>query len=201
MNDEKSIYRPENGCVFRKVKEEFGGLSNMSNDFKIRVNGILIHNSEALYQSCRFPYDVEIQEQILIQKSAMSAKMKSKHYRKEHTREDWDEIRVEVMRWCLRVKLSQNLFGFGRLLESTGDKPIIELSHNDQFWGTTDHQDGTLQGQNVLGKLLMKLREDYRQGLDDFKNKLVFVEPPEIDNFFLLGEPILPVGRKLLKTA
>ncbi len=205
MNAEKfqevSLYNPKNACVFKKVKEEFGGFSNMSNDFRVRVNGLLIYNTEALYQACRYPHLSDVQKIILEQKSGMSAKMKSKSYRKHHSREDWDEVKIEVMRWCINVKLAQNLFPMGRLLDSTGDKAIIEHSHNDQFWGATLDNEGNLQGQNVLGKLLMELRENYRQGIDDFKEKLAYVEPPEIDNFHLLGNPILPVGRKISKVA
>lgn len=196
-----SVYRPQEGCVFRKVKEEFGGFSNMSNDFKIRVNGILIYNTEALYQACRYPHLVDVQKEILKQKSGMAAKMKSKPYRRLHSRDDWEEVKIDIMGWCLKVKLAQNVFGFGRLLDSTGDKPIVEHSHNDGFWGTTLDQDGTLRGKNVLGKLLMELREEYRQGIDDFRNKLTCVEPLEIDDFLLCGEPILPIGRKVHKAA
>lgn len=55
-------YVPESACVFRKVKEEFGGLSNMSNDFKVKVNGMLIYNTEALYQACRYPHLPDVQK-------------------------------------------------------------------------------------------------------------------------------------------
>jgi len=154
-----SVYRPENTCVFKKVKESFGGFSNMSHEFRIRVNGILIYNTEALYQACRYPHLIDVQKEILKQKSGMAAKMKNKTHRKKNSREDWEDIKIEVMRWCLRVKLGQNVFGFGRLLDSTGDKTIIEHSHNDRFWGATLGQDGTLIGQNVLGKLLMGIEE------------------------------------------
>jgi ribA/ribD-fused uncharacterized protein len=198
---EISCYNPSDVCAFRKVDEQFGAFSNMSNAFKVRVNGMLIFNTEALYQACRYPHLIEVQKEILNQKSGLAAKMKSKPHRKTRSREDWDAIKVEVMWWCLRAKLGQNVFAMGKLLESTGDMEIVEHSHNDQFWGATLDKDGVLRGQNVLGKLLMRLREEYQNGIDDFRVKLSYVEPPEIENFLLLGNPVLPVGRKLEKAA
>jgi ribA/ribD-fused uncharacterized protein len=190
-------YQLNESCAFKKVKEEFGGFSNMSNDFKVRVNGILMKNTEALYQACRFPDSVEIQREIVKQGSGMSAKMKSRHFRPQ-TRADWDDVRVDIMRWCVRVKLAQNFIGFGKLLESTGDKPIVEYSHKDTFWGAILTQEGVLKGQNVLGKLLMEIRDEYRLGTEESEKLLRYVEPPVIDNFRLLGDLISPVGRRPL---
>ncbi len=184
-------------CAFKKVDEEFGGFSNMSNDFKVRVNGILMKNTEALYQACRFPDGIDIQREIVKQGSGMTAKMKSKRFRSQ-TRSDWDEVRVDIMRWCIRVKLAQNFLGFGKLLESTGDKPIVEYSHKDTFWGAVLSKEGVLKGQNVLGKLLMEVRDEYRLGTEESKQSLRYVEPPVIDNFRLVGDLILPVGRRPL---
>lgn len=162
---------------------------------------MLIHNTEALYQASRYPHLVDVQKKILDQKSGMTAKMKSKPHRLKDSRPDWEDIKVEVMWWCLRAKLGQNVFAMGRLLESTGDRDIVEHSHNDKFWGTVMDKDGKLTGQNVLGKLLMQLREEYWKGKDNFRETLSYVEPPEIEDFMLLGNPVLPVGRKLAKAA
>lgn len=181
-------------CVFNKVKEEYGGLSNMSNDFRIRVNGILIKNTEALYQACRFPDWLEVQKEILKQGSAMTAKMKSKRYR-DNTRKDWEDIRVEVMRWCIRVKLAQYPVSFRSLLLSTGDREIVEKSHKDKFWGAVPVKNrNVLVGKNVLGKLLMEAREVCRLGDEQYR----YVVPPEIENFRILDEVIRPVGRQVI---
>jgi len=192
----ESIYRLNEVCVFCKVKEEFGGFSNMSNEFPVRVNGHLIANTEALYQSCRFPYHPEIQNEILFQKSPMTAKMKSKRFKLD-SRPDWDNHRIEIMWWCLRVKLAQNGHKLGRILENTGDKPIVELSHKDHFWGAMlNKEKNMLIGMNVLGQLLMKLREEYKSKKDNIR-ELNYVQPPEIENFLLLGSPILSIGKKV----
>lgn len=195
-----SEYSLQESCVFKKVKEEFGGFSNMSNAYKVRVNGVLMHNTEALYQACRFPHLIEAQLEIIKLPSGMGSKMISKHYRPQ-TRADWDAVRIDIMRWCIRVKLMQNWVGFGALLESTGDRAIVEHSHKDPFWGALTTGRGTLRGQNVLGKLLMELRDEYRQGLEDSRQALRTVEPLAIEQFLLLGQPIESVGRDIRKAA
>jgi predicted NAD-dependent protein-ADP-ribosyltransferase YbiA (DUF1768 family) len=50
-----TTYQMEQCCVFYKVKQAFGGFSNMSNDFQVTINGVLLKNTEALYQACRYP--------------------------------------------------------------------------------------------------------------------------------------------------
>src|SRR2546421_6292673 len=100
---EPQAYRTyhKNECaVFLKTKEQFGGLSNMAGGYPLFINGIRIPTSEALYQACRFPHKPEIQKLILGQASPMTAKMVSKPHRKD-SRTDWDEVRVEIMHWCL----------------------------------------------------------------------------------------------------
>jgi putative DNA methylase len=173
-------------CVsFRKTDESFGGLSNMAPGFPLEVNGIRIRTSEALYQACRFPHLPEVQRLIIGEGSPMTAKMKSKPYRAQ-SRADWDVVRVKVMKWCLRVKLAQNWEKFGSLLLATGDKPIVEDSRKDDFWGAKP-LDNVLVGGNVLGRLLMELREQLRGPQSDFLRR---VEPPPIPNFVLYDRPI-----------
>ena len=177
--------------TFLKTKEAFGGLSNMAAKlYPIYVNDTLLDNTEILYQICRYPENPEIQSQILTNKSPMGAKMVSKKYRKEYTRSDFENVKVDIMYWCLRVKLACNPLKFGSLLESTGDKVIVEISRNDPFWGAQFYKDNSeiLIGQNILGKLLMELRLYYR--LNKGKTTILKVEPLDIENFKLLGNSI-----------
>ena len=172
--------------VFLKTNERFGGLSNMAPGFPLRVNGVRIRTSEALYQACRFPHMPEVQQLIIGENSPMTAKMRSKPYRRV-SRHDWDFVRVKIMRWCLRVKLAQNWREFGRLLMATGDRPIVEQSRKDDFWGAKVADDGTLVGMNVLGRLLMELREQLK---GNEAESLRFIEPLAISEFLLFGQPI-----------
>ena len=178
-------YQCKDVVRFRKTAEEFGGLSNMAPGFPIVVLGHRIRTSEALYQACRFPHMPEVQRMILNEASPMTAKMRSKPYRTD-SRPDWDDVRVKVMKWCLRVKLIYNWHKFSELLLSTGDCPIVEDSRKDSYWGAMPQDDDTLNGQNVLGRLLM----DLRKKLSDDPDTLRSVSPLQIGNFCLLGEPI-----------
>ena len=178
-------YHAKDVVRFRKTAEEFGGLSNMAPGYPIVVLGHHIRSSEALYQACRFPHLPEVQLMILNEGSPMTAKMRSKPYRKD-SRPDWDEVRVKVMRWCLRVKLIHNWQKFSELLLSTENRPIVEDSRKDSYWGAMPHNNATLNGQNVLGRLLMELREKLRNDPQKLRN----IGPLQISNFSLLGDPI-----------
>jgi N-glycosidase YbiA len=182
-------YYSSKSCVFRKTQEVYGGLSNMASGFPLEIAGVKILTSEALYQACRFPHLPEVQEKIIQQKSPMTAKMVGKPFRND-TREDWDEVRIKIMRWCLRIKLAQNFPKFGTLLESTFDKPIVEDSLKDNFWGAIRNKENNeiLQGVNALGRLLMELRQSYN--LQRYSSELFVIEPVEIPNFKLLDKDI-----------
>src|SRR5262245_35960788 len=162
MNWEGEGTAHENCVVFFKVKEEWGGLSNMSNDFPLRVNGRRVGSSEALYQACRFPHRADWQQEVLDAPHAMRAKMAAKKEGRRRTgsRPDWEQAQQEVMRWCLSVKLAQQFERFGGLLRRTSPRPIVERSRKDRFWGAVLEADGVLRGQNHLGLLLMELRDE-----------------------------------------
>ncbi len=154
---------PVNSVVFCKTKEQWGGLSNMSCEYKVRINGVLIHHLEGLYQSLRYPNRADIQREIVNQRSSMGSKMKSKKYYSE-SREDWEEVREDLMYWCLKVKLFFNWNKFSKLLLDTGEKDIVELSRRDKFWGAVKGSDGVLRGNNTLGIMLTILRDEIKEG-------------------------------------
>src|SRR5690606_37875392 len=71
--------------------------------------------------------------------------------------QNWDQIKVEVMERLLRQKFAPGT-ELARKLVATGDAQLIEYNTwGDTFWGVCD---GT--GQNWLGRLLMKIREELR---------------------------------------
>jgi type I restriction enzyme S subunit len=180
------VYDRRESVVFLKTHEAFGGLSNMAGGFPIEVNHLRIPTSEALYQACRFPHRPEVQRLIIEQASPMTAKMKSKPFRSD-SRPDWDQVRVKVMRWCLRVKLAQNWGTFSELLLATGRRPIVEESRRDTYWGAKPTNDQGLVGVNVLGRLLMELRAEIGTLGHEELGK---VQPLAIPNFLLAGRPI-----------
>lgn len=68
---------------------------------------------------------------------------------------DWKDIRIGIMEEILRAKLDQNKFVKDKLITAK-NKIIVEKNKNDSFWGWgQDHK-----GQNNLGKIWMKLRDE-----------------------------------------
>ncbi|QYH40556.1 NADAR family protein [Algoriphagus sp. NBT04N3] len=185
MKISERIYQPSEVVAFSSTKGEFGGLSNMSPGFSIRVNDVIIPTAEALYQVCRYPLFPEIQQEIIEQHSPMTAKMISRKYLAK-TRQDWESIKYDVMYWVLQVKLSQNYEKFSKVLIDTGNRPIVEVSKKDKDWAAMRNQDKTLRGKNALGRLLMKLREEYVLN----QNPISCVPPLTITGFLLYGSAI-----------
>lgn len=178
------IYEVSKSCVFNKVQEKWGAFSNMGNAFGVVVNGVRIKNTEALYQACRFPDYPEIQKEIIESHSGMSAKMISKKYRNEYTRKDWDIVKFDIMKYCVELKLYQNWGHLKPLLIESGDRPIVERSHKDKYWGTmfTDKSEQFVEGCNVLGNIWNEIKKD----LDKYKTKPYH----SIVNFNLYDKPI-----------
>lgn len=77
-------------------------------------------------------------------------------------RPGWDDIRDLVMLRLLRLKFSDP--ELAEKLDATGDKVLIEGNHwHDTYWGAV-WSDGMWRGKNTLGKLLMQIREELRNG-------------------------------------
>lgn len=73
-------------------------------------------------------------------------------------RPDWEEVKVAVMAQLLVQKFAAGGQLAQKLLD-TGDQEIVEGNNwGDTFWGVCRGK-----GQNNLGKLLMKIREDLKK--------------------------------------
>ena len=78
--------------------------------------------------------------------------------RKCNLRPDWESIKDSIMEDALRKKFSDPILK--KALLDTGDEYLEEgNTWGDQYWGVCN---GT--GKNKLGKLLMKLREEFKKG-------------------------------------
>ena len=178
-------YKRKECISFAKVDGPFGSFHNMAPHFPITLNGYQIKTSEHLYQAMRFTHRPDIQEEILKQASPMSAKMVMKEYI-EHTRQDWDDIKVAVMGWCILLKWVQNWDVLGPRLFDTRKTNLVEYSKKDDFWGAIPQNQEVLMGVNALGQLLMRLRTK----LPDYIGKQVPVKVPPFSDMTLLGTAI-----------
>ena len=180
-------------AVVYKVGEEFGGLSNMHNGYPLELGDVKVKSSEALYQACRYPHRPEWQREILEAPHAMMAKMAAKKAgRRADSRPDWDSVRVEIMRWVLDTKLDQHFGEFYQLLRRTGQRPIVERSRRDRFWGAVLGKDDVLRGENMLGCLLMEIRDETNVWIakEDDQEAWGGARTPAIKDFLLLGRKI-----------
>jgi ribA/ribD-fused uncharacterized protein len=81
--------------------------------------------------------------------------------RKLILRKDWDTARLGVMEFGLRHKFAPGTSWHTKLME-TGEEEIVEWNNwGDRYWGKTE--DGV--GENHLGRLFMKLRQEYNSKL------------------------------------
>lgn len=181
MEDKKNQTRRylKGECItFRSTKGDFGGLSNMAPGFPVRIGNLIISNIENLYQASKYPKHFDIQKRILGSSSPMYAKKISRlHIKCE--RPDWNSVRFKIMRFCLQIKLQQNLKPFSEILLSTGNLPIVEYTDTDKIWGAVDCG-GYYEGVNALGRLLMELREKLKE------TEIQIIDKPKVDGFFLL---------------
>ena len=152
--------QPNHQAVFRLSRAKWGEFSNMTGGFPIHVNGMRFQSSEGLYQAMKFPHSPIRQKAIATAHNGYTAKTVA-YQLGEQPESQWDDHRIDAMRFALAFKLAQNP-AFATILLDSGDHDIIESSSKDSFWGAKPVPDG-LQGANILGKLLMELRTCVKQ--------------------------------------
>ena len=120
---------------------------------------------EHAYQAAKF-LDLTHQQEIRNvatpnQSKKVARKLEAAGYR----RKDWDEVKVNIMRGLLREKFSQ--LPEQLVLFATENEELVEGNWwGDKFWG----QCPIGVGENWLGKLLMELRTDLRNGIESAKS-------------------------------
>lgn len=174
-------YRKNYCITFRSTKGQYGSLSNMSPYYPVKIGDVSVNTIEALYQSLKFPNYPNIQHKIIQFRSPIEAKKYSR-INDDKVRSDWEYNKFKIMRFCLQLKLKQNLSTFSEVLLSTGNSDIVEFTYNDIIWGAID-AGNYYEGTNALGRLLMELREDLKKN----QAKIVI---PKVGNFMFLGKII-----------
>ncbi len=149
---------PVSECVaIRKVKEPWGIFGNFA-PTPIIINGVTFKTSELLFQLMKF----KEKEPILAVYNAKNPKMTAKHWEKTHRREDWGRMIADAMKFCLTQKYEQSE-DFRKELERSNGKYIVEdqtsfPKKTPDTWGVKQ-QGSNFVGPNLLGRLLMELRD------------------------------------------
>lgn len=130
----------------------------------VQYDGITYQNNEAAFQAQKC---LTITEQLgFADIDASSAK---KLGRKVRLRPDWEQVKVRLMKEIVRMKFVQNPDLKEKLL-ATGDATLIEgNTWGDRTWGKVDGV-----GMNLLGKILMEVREELKNTVYDIDQSSMY---------------------------
>lgn len=127
----------------------------MSNFYphKFVYGGVEYYNSEAAFQAQKC-----INEAEKLALSNMESPMEAKKYgRTVALREDWENVKNDVMYSVLMAKFSSDEELKRKLLD-TGEEELVEgNTWGDSYWGYDLKKN---EGKNILGKTLMQVRKD-----------------------------------------
>ena len=156
------VYPIAQSVFFHKKTDNHWILSNMAS-CPLEIEGIPFKSSEHLFQTLKFATP----KSITAVYQSKSPKMTAKHWQKidGHRREDWGQIFIDVMKFCLQQKYEQ-CPEFREELERTKGFYIVELQDkkNDKVssranaWGVKS-KGQNYEGANLMGRLLMELRD------------------------------------------
>lgn len=115
----------------------------------IKYHGMIYPSSEHLYQALK---TLDLTDRTWI-KNAETAGQAKKRGKEVTLREDWDDIKDDVMRDILKLKFEQNPELAQKLID-TGDQELVE----GNWWGDVEWGVCKGVGKNKLGLLLQELR-------------------------------------------
>lgn len=131
-------------------------LSNMYRH-PVVYNGMTWKSSEHAYQAAKATNNIDM----LKIKSASTPELSKKIARQCDLRTDWETIKVDIMRGVVKSKFS--IPELAEQLLATDDCELIEGNDwFDTFYGCVKDEDGDWTGQNMLGVILMEVRESLR---------------------------------------
>lgn len=138
--------------AFRGVTGFLSNFSPYKEDEQHEFEGIKYPTNEHFYQAMKFP--VELRAKI----AAHPSKGLKSYCRtlQGFDSASWDKVKDEVMMQGLKYKFS--LPRYKELLQLTEDEELIERNWwKDTYWGVCEGI-----GSNMLGKMLMQIREESR---------------------------------------
>jgi len=144
--------------LFLTIDEFRGEYSFLSNFYPapfVDNSGLLWATSEHYYQAHKTndPYTFDCI------RHATTPGISKKLGANVELRGDWNDVKIDIMKKAIRYKFDQNLDIKEKLI-LTGEADLIEGNRwGDTFWGYDLNKH---RGKNVLGNLLIELRQFYR---------------------------------------
>lgn len=144
--------------IINDFKGEYGFLSNFY-ACPFEYKGIVYPHAEGAFQAQKCATDEERMKYTRI-KNPVIAKRTGK--KEPNLPTDWDEKALDIMKDILRVKFAIPVLK-DKLL-ATGDAELVEGNHwHDNRWGKcTCEKCKNKEAQNLLGKILMEIRDDIK---------------------------------------
>lgn len=136
---------------FYKTNEKYGCFSNFAH-YGFELDEKRWMTSEHYFQAQKF-YGTEYVEIIRLLDNPMKAAKMGRN-RNLPLREDWEEVKDDVMRKAVYAKFSQNI-ELKNILLDTDSEYIVENTSNDYYWGCGTNG----SGKNMLGIILMEIRD------------------------------------------
>ena len=151
---------PDNTIWFYSKVPEFKFMSNFF-AAEINIDGKIWPATEHYYQAMKYPTMPNYQEKIRLNKNPDMVKKMGRS--KDGFRQDWERVKNDVMYKALVAKFTQHEDLKEKLL-ATGDKVLVEHTGRDKYWGDGGDGGNGTKGQNIMGKLLVKVRNAIREG-------------------------------------
>lgn len=141
--------------MINKFDGKYAFLSNFA-ESKISFEGITYPTVEHAFQAAK---TLDEEERLYISSLATPGAAK-KAGRKVCLRPDWEQVKYSVMEECVRKKFS--IPELRDKLIATGDEELVEGTYwHDNIWGNCYcPKCSAIEGQNNLGKILMKVRKE-----------------------------------------
>ena len=139
---------------FYSIREKYGCFSNFS-PHGFELDNLYWSTSEHYFQAQKFPQTQDAEQIRFVKTPKEAAKMGRERTRS--LRRDWQQVKDDIMRKAVLRKFETHA-DIQQILLDTGDAEIIENSPIDSYWGCG--KDGS--GKNMLGKILMEVREILR---------------------------------------
>jgi ribA/ribD-fused uncharacterized protein len=135
--------------MINEFKGKYYFLSNFYST-PVMYEGLLYQNNEAAFQSAKVK-DLERRKQFC----QLDPSIAKKKGRNVLLRNDWEDIKDEVMYQCVKDKFTRNQDLRQRLIDTDNEELVEGNTWNDTYWGVCRGR-----GKNMLGKILMRVREE-----------------------------------------